>query len=251
MNKNSMERRRIKFEFLIHDLKVPLAVIEAGVLSLLEKQDKYGTLTEKQKKILIRTLRNAKATRTLVNDALEVGRSNHGVMNKTRFLISDLIEQSLIEIFDLTADSVSEMIKACNNLLELRDKLMQKGIILAFDENIWNQEIYLDEIKVRQILRNLLHNALKYRKRMIEIKLAKSDQALQISIKDDGQGIPHEYHQKIFDYYFQLDMQHDLCVRGHGLGLAGVMILMEDMGGRLTLESDTGKGATFSVTIPL
>ena len=48
-----------------------------------------------------------------------------------------------------------------------------------------------------------------------------------------------------------MDMRTDHCVRGHGLGLAGVQVLIEDMGGELLLESDTGKGATFTVKIPL
>jgi hypothetical protein len=59
-----MEKNRIKFEFLVHDLKVPLAVIEAGILSLLHKQDKYGPLTDRQAKVLERALRNTIVTRT-------------------------------------------------------------------------------------------------------------------------------------------------------------------------------------------
>jgi two-component system OmpR family sensor kinase len=70
-------------------------------------------------------------------------------------------------------------------------------------------------------------------------------------VGDDGDGIPSGYHDKIFECYFQMDMQSDYCVRGHGVGLAGVMLLVEDMGGRLFLESDVGKGATFSVKVPL
>ena len=80
-----MEKNRIKFEFLVHDLKVPLAVIEAGILSLLQKQDKYGELNDKQVKILERALRNTIVTRTLVNDALELGRSSQGIINKSTF----------------------------------------------------------------------------------------------------------------------------------------------------------------------
>ena len=70
-------------------------------------------------------------------------------------------------------------------------------------------------------------------------------------VADDGEGIPSGYHEKIFECYFQMDGQRDYCVRGHGVGLAGVMVLVEDMGGRLYLESDVGKGATFSVKIPM
>lgn len=246
-----MEKKRLKFDFLIHDLKVPLAVIEAGVLSLLEKQDKYGELTEKQEKVLRRALRNTKVTSTLVNDALELGRSNEGIINKTRCSIASFVEQSLIEIFDLAESNSADLTKACGNLGELKTNLLQKGIQLHLDEAIWKQDIYVDESKLRQIFRNLLNNALKYRKNLIEIMLAKNAETLDIAVKDDGQGIPRELHEKIFKCYFQMDMQKDHCVRGHGLGLAGVMILLEDMGGRMILESDTGKGTIFSVKIPL
>ena len=66
---------------------------------------------------------------------------------------------------------------------------------------------------------------------------------LTLAVKDDGEGIPALYHQQIFECYFQVDPHEGCPVRGHGLGLAGVMILVEDMGGQLLLESDAGKGA--------
>ena len=61
-----MEKRRIKFNLLIHDLKGPLAVIEAGITSLIQKEDKYGSLTEKQAKVLKRALRNTAISKTIV-----------------------------------------------------------------------------------------------------------------------------------------------------------------------------------------
>ena len=70
-----MDRKRIKIDLLIHDLKVPLAVVESGVTMLLQRPDKYGPLTRKQEKILNRILRNAKTTQVLVNDALELGKN--------------------------------------------------------------------------------------------------------------------------------------------------------------------------------
>ena len=100
-----MEKNRIKFEFLVHDLKVPLAVIETGLLSLLEREDKYGPLTEKQAKVLERVLRNTIVTRTLVNDALELGRSSAGIVNKVRFELFRLVEGVLVETFDFLCEN--------------------------------------------------------------------------------------------------------------------------------------------------
>ena len=245
------DRRRVKTDLLIHDLKVPLAVIEAGIVSLLRRVEKYGPLTEKQEKVLVRVLRNTKVTKTLVNDALELGRSRKGIVDITNFSLSDLIEQTLVEIFDLADSGVAEKIKSCVDLALFREILKEKGILLHIDERLWCQEICQDEAKLIQILRNLLNNALKYRKSRVTLDIDREGNTLVILVKDDGEGIPSVYHKKIFESYFQMDGSGACTVRGHGLGLAGVMALIEDMGGQVSLESEEGKGAEFSVKVPL
>jgi two-component system OmpR family sensor kinase len=246
-----MEKNRIKFEFLVHDLKVPLAVIEAGLVSLLQKRDKYGPLTEKQAKVLERALRNTLITRTLVNDALELGRSSEGIVTKTRFPLSSFVAETLVEIFDLTDHETADKIRDCVSFDDLRRTLSEQDIFLEMEEGLWNRQVVLDVSKARQILRNLLNNALKYRKRRVELRIEERDRCLNLFVRDDGEGIPANYHEKIFECYFQMDLHTDHCVRGHGLGLAGVQVLLEDMGGEMNLESDVGKGAAFSVRIPL
>jgi signal transduction histidine kinase len=246
-----MGNQRIKFDLFIHDLKVPLAVIEAGVLSLLDREEKYGSLSEKQKKVLHRVLRNTKVTKSLVNDAMEIGRANMGIIVEDSFRISEFIEQSLEEIFDLTDLKTAECIRECSGLESLKSLLAERGIGLHVDEGLWNEEIQLDETKMKQILRNLLNNALKYRQERVDVKVEKGEESLALTVSDDGQGIPKTYHKHIFECYFQMDMREQHCVRGHGLGLAGVSVLVEDMKGRLSLVSDAGKGATFIVEVPL
>jgi len=245
------DRRRVKTDLLIHDLKVPLAVIEAGIVSLLRRVEKYGPLTEKQEKVLVRVLRNTKVTKTLVNDALELGRSRKGIVDITNFSLSDLIGQTLVEIFDLADSGAAEKIKSCVDLARFREILEEKGVLLNIDERLWCQEICQDEAKLIQILRNLLNNALKYRKNRVTLDIDRREDYLVILVKDDGEGIPSVYHKKIFESYFQIDGSGVYTVRGHGLGLAGVMALVEDMGGRISLESEEGKGAKFSVKVPL
>jgi signal transduction histidine kinase len=246
-----MGQKRIKIDLLIHDLKVPLAVIEAGITSLLNRQDKYGAITESQQKVLRRVLRNTKVTQTLVNDALELGRSRTGMINAANVRVSYLVEHTLVEIFDLADCSVSDQIKTCRDLNGLQEALKERGVSLLIEEQLWRREVCLDEVKVRQILRNLLNNALKYRKRQVTLEVGDKDGQFLLSVADDGEGIPAAYHQKIFESYFQVDDTTIRTVRGHGLGLAGVMVLVEDMGGKLILESDAGKGAKFLVRVPL
>jgi len=246
-----MHREKISLQLFIHDLKVPLAVIEAGITSLLGKLEKYGPLTERQEKVLVRTLRNTRVVQALVNDSLELERSKQGVLNVTRIRVSDLIEEALVEIFDLVDYRASEKIKVCSDLRQLRSALEEKGLMIFIDEGLWCEELSLDEPKTKQILRNLLNNALKYRKSCVELTVEKQHDHLFFSVKDDGEGIPSIYHKRIFESYFQMNATDSYTVRGHGLGLAGVMVLIEDMGGQLSLESDEGKGAKFVVELPL
>lgn len=244
-------QNRIKIDLLIHDLKVPLAVIEAGITSLLNRQEKYGPLTEKQIKVLQRALRNTKVTQNLVGDALEVGRSQKGIMNLSAVRLSRCFGEALIELFDLNNSALSEKIKACRSLDRLKETLHGNGLILEIDDRLWHAELPLDEGKIKQIVRNLLSNAFKYRKKQVALRAYEEQENLMICIKDDGEGIPAKYHKKIFDCYFQMDPSETCPVRGHGLGLAGVMVLLEDMGGKMVLSSDEGQGAEFVVKIPL
>ena len=248
---NPMGHNRIKIDLLIHDLKVPLAVIEAGLTSMLNRQEKYGPLTEKQIKVLKRALRNTRVTQTLVGDALELSRSRQGVTNLSSVQLCNIFEDGLIEIFDLADSKISEKIRGTHDLVRLKAILETEGLYLNIEDSLWGEDFPLDEGKLKQILRNLLSNALKYRKRSVELKAFLEGEALLICVKDDGEGIPEEYHKKIFDCYFQLEPGDTCSVRGHGLGLAGVMVLLEDMGGKMTLSSDEGKGAEFIVRIPL
>ena len=246
-----MRRERIKIDLLIHDLKVPLAVIEAGLTSMMNRQEKYGPITEKQERVFRRALRNTRVLKTLVGDALELGRSGEGILFISNFRLADLLEETLVEILDLTDTAISEKLKKCENLVQFKKTLEEKGVVLSIDEALWDQEICQDETKVKQILRNLLNNALKYRKTLVELKVNCKEGFVVFSVKDDGAGIPIAYHKKIFECYFQLEATSTCSVRGHGLGLAGVMVLVEDLGGEMLLDSDEGQGAKFLVRIPL
>ena len=245
------ESRGIKLDLLVHDLKVPLAVIEAGVISLLQKQEKYGKLTEKQERVLKRVLRNTKITQTLVGDILELGRSKMGIRRTSECTISFLVKKAFEEILDLVEGDSAEGLLDSEDLETLKSRLSKKGYILDVDKDSWKQKIKIDVPKVSQILRNLLTNAIKYKKKYLELSIRKKEGYLYLSVKDDGEGIPMEFKKKIFDKYFQLEPNERCVVRGHGIGLAGALILTKDLGGEMDLESEEGKGTTFSVKIPI
>ncbi len=246
-----MNKKRVKTELLIHDLKNPLAVIETGIHLLLREIDKYGPLTDRQVKVLGRTMRNAKIAMGLVNDIMEIGRSNEGIILRERCRCFDVILAPLVEIFDLFYPHKAERIGACGDVDEVIKELEKDNILLQIDEVLLSRELYLDVRKIRQIIRNLLSNAMKFRRETIVIRIGVKDDNLSVSIRDDGQGINRKYHEKIFESYFQLGNEREQCVRGHGLGLAGCLMLVEDMGGEMEIESDEGKGASFTVKLPI
>jgi two-component system, OmpR family, sensor kinase len=218
---------------------------------LIRNAQRESSLTDRQIRALSRVLRNSKIAMSLVNDILEVGRSNEGIFNKDKFKCFEYIMFPFIEIFDLIDPETAEKISNSDSLADFVKTLENHNIRLNMDESAWSKEIVLDIRKVRQVFRNLLSNAVKYRKKEIVLDISIDDINLIISIMDDGKGIEKEYQGKIFEKYFQLGDERNFCVRGHGLGLAGALVLVEDMGGKMTLESDKGKGARFTVRLPL
>ncbi|WP_300458754.1 HAMP domain-containing sensor histidine kinase [Desulfobacula sp.] len=246
-----MSDTTIKTEILIHDLKVPISVIDAGAKSLLNRQESYGPLTEKQVKVLKRIIRNTLTTQRLVNDVLELGRSREGVMILSDFPISSLVTGVLMEIFDFVDPDVAEVIRKARDYGELEQAIQPNNTRLSFDPSVWKAKVRLDEVKVRQILRNLVINAFKHRASVVDISGRIVEKQLILNVSNDGRGIPLADHQRIFETYFTRGSSIESAIRSHGLGLAGVMVLLKDMGGVLKLNSDDGKGAEFIVTIPL
>ena len=164
-------KQRLKIDLLVHDLKGPLAVIETGITSLLNKVDQYGNLTEKQERVLKRVLRNTKTAQTLVNDTLELEQSKSGEMNLTQVSVSTLFTDVLVEVFDLANIGAFKKIRAAENLLQLKNSLSEDSMLLDIEEDLWGSSLLLDGKKVTQILRNLLINAFKYKKNQHDLHL--------------------------------------------------------------------------------
>ncbi len=156
-----------------------------------------------------------------------------------------------MEIFDLSDPGVAEVIRKTQTYDELASTVQASGARLFFDPKVWKTMVHLDEAKVKQILRNLVTNAFKHRSFSVNISGRIEEKQLILEVKDDGRGIPRADHKKIFETYFTTGSSIESAIVSHGLGLAGVMVLLKDMGGTLTLNSAGGKGAEFIVTIPL
>ena len=118
------------------------------------------------------------------------------------------------------------------------------------------EQIFADEVKVRQVLNNLLHNAVKFTsKGKIRIKIDRlemeGNDSISFSVKDTGIGIREEHKSMMFEPFVQADPSFTRKFGGTGLGLSICRHYVTLMGGSISLESTEGKGSTFSFTIPV
>jgi signal transduction histidine kinase len=123
-----------------------------------------------------------------------------------------------------------------------------RQLALSAGESI---ELACDTDLVRRIVENLVNNALKFTPPggSVEVSLSSTEEAARISVRDNGCGIPAQYHQTIFEKFDQLHGADQ--VRGSGLGLAFCKLAVAALGGIIGLESEVGKGSTFWFTLPM
>jgi two-component system OmpR family sensor kinase len=243
--------KEIEIEFLVHELKDPIAIIETGLRTLLERQDKYGSLSARQESTLKRALRNSKKARELLHNLLEIGRSEAGCFIGERFQPSKSVLQALKDALETNAWDVFEKFTNYENETEALGFLASSGIILDVAPPVADLEMFQDEIKFRQVIGNLLKNALHHRRQRVAIRLELDGDQLVIAVTDDGPGIDSEQHKTVFKRYAQVKDCSLAPRKGHGLGLAGADIISRCLGGRLELESAKGLGATFRLILPL
>jgi PAS domain S-box-containing protein len=110
-----------------------------------------------------------------------------------------------------------------------------------------------DKDRLEQVFINLLSNAIKYSPDapLIEMDVSTSTETVTISVRDHGMGIPKEQHEKIFERFYRAFDPSQRAVPGVGMGLYIVAEIVKQYGGRITVESEVGKGSTFSVMLPL
>lgn len=176
--------------------------------------------------------------------------------NNLLTILSDIMDLSKIEAGQM---QIKKMPFVVNKLVaemqrEFSFKAFKKGIELKVDllSPATNVLINSDESKIRQILVNLISNALKFTHQgSIEIGFRIIDNQVCIHVKDTGIGIPAEFHQQIFERFRQVDLSRARKYGGNGLGLAISKSLVEIMNGKIWVESEVNHGSVFYFTIPM
>jgi signal transduction histidine kinase len=243
--------RELEIQFLIHELKDPISIIETGLRTLLEKKDKFGPLSPKQENTLKRTLRNTKKTRSMLNNLLEIGRSQSGCFVYSRFLPAKSIFQIMKDALEIMTGPLADEIGKYQAEKDILELLSENGIRCELSPGLADVEMVQDEVKFGQIVGNLIKNALHHRRQKIEIKMAVENANLVFTVSDDGPGVQPEHQELIFRRYAQVNECSIVPRKGHGLGLAGALILARCLGGDIKIDSQKGQGALFRMTLPL
>lgn len=212
-----------------HEFKTPLTSIIMGASMLKD----FGDLTGEQADIVKTILEDSDRLTSFVNELLEVSRLEAGK-----------------SIFKFVPCSISEITE--NSCRLFRDYTMVSGISLVTEVSPELPVIKADPEKISWVLNNLISNALKYSKAgdSIKIEAYPEGDMLEITVSDTGEGIPKEYHNRIFDRFFQVK-EHELEVRGTGIGLWVAKGIITAHGGSIGVESEPGAGSIFRFTLPL
>ncbi len=226
---------RHKSEFLAnmsHELRTPLNAIIGFSEVLLEKM--FGEINEKQEDYLKDIHSSGQHLLSLINDILDLAK----------------VEAGRMELNICAVDLPS----AIDNALALvRERAARHGISLAARVDPQLGEMNADERKVKQILLNLLSNAVKFTPAGggITVGAGLLGDVVEIAVSDTGIGIAPKDQATVFEEFKQVGSDYTRKAEGTGLGLALTRKLVELHGGTIRLESEPGKGSTFSFTLPL
>jgi PAS domain S-box-containing protein len=213
-----------------HEIRTPLNGI-IGFAGLLQKPN-----LEKEKLLRYAHVINASSQQLLaiINDIIDISKIEAGqlVLNEAPVMLNRLFDELFIVYKELTE---------------------KKGLGIILKKDLINEKsrIVVDELKLKQVLGNLLNNALKFTNEgSIESGYTVKNGFIEFYVKDSGIGIPEEFHTVIFERFRQVEIQDVRKYGGTGLGLAITKALVTMMGGEIWLHSAVSRGSTFYFTIP-
>jgi signal transduction histidine kinase/DNA-binding response OmpR family regulator len=223
---------RLKSEFVAtvsHDLRSPLST----VLSLLDMLDHLGSLNEQQTDFVDSAQQEVRHLIDLTSDLLDLGRLEAGID----------MEMKQCDMRDIVAKSWGYWQKSAHDHQHtFKADLPEKPAY-----------VYGNVVRLRQIVDNLISNAIKYTPQggQIAVHLAQKGIQVILWVQDSGIGIAAEDQPYVFDRFFRVHSEQTIGIEGTGLGLAIVQSIVEKHQGRIWAESELGQGSTFYVTLPL
>ncbi|MFN2237539.1 MAG: ATP-binding protein [Anaerolineales bacterium] len=227
---NLKELDRIKSDFVntvSHDLRSPLTAI-LGYVDLITR---VGPVNPKQDEFIKRVQVSVRNITSLINDLLELGRIESGFDARKDFVSLPVILQYSIDSFG--------------------SSIMEKKLKIDLDVGVDVDKIFGDFTRLRQLVDNLLGNAIRYTpiEGQIRISLRSTNNQVIFQVQDTGPGIPPSDQAYIFDKFYR-GSNVEKKIPGSGLGLAIVKSIVENHQGRVWVESTLGQGSTFTVVFP-
>lgn len=224
----------IKDDFLTlvsHEFKTPLTVIGTAIqaLELFCGQE----LSEKARRYIATIKQNSLRQLRLVSNLLDITR---GTADQIR------LYRRNIDIVSLTR-MITESVKIY---------AAQKNLLITFDTNIESKLIFIDDEKYERVILNILSNAIKFtpKGKNIHVRLFHEKGYINVSVRDEGVGIPQDKIDVIFERFGQVDNSLSRQAEGSGIGLYLVKMFVDKMGGTISVTSKPYEGATFMVRLP-
>ena len=218
--------------YMSHEFRTPLTSMSSITGILLSRLD--GPLTAEQQKQVEFIRASARELTEMVGDLLDLAKVEAGRIT---------ISPEWFEMVDLFS-ALRGMFKPI---------VASTGISLVFDEPQGDIKMYTDDKKLSQILRNFISNALKFTPEG-EVRITAMvlpDDQVEFAVIDTGIGIAAEHIPNLFADFVQLDVRLQKRLRGSGLGLSLARKFAELLGGKVSVESELGKGSRFAVTLPM
>ena len=224
-----MDRMRSEFVHTVsHDLRSPLT----SVIGYTELVERAGTLNDMQKDFLSRIQESVQQITGLINDLLDIGSIEAGFDTRREFVQLEGILRYTLDI--------------------LQGQVRSKQLTIKTNLGTSLPALRANPIRLRQVMDNVVGNAIKYSPAHGEIEIsihAEADQMI-LKVTDNGPGIPAAEQPRIFDKFYR-GSNIDSEVEGSGLGLAIVKTIVESHQGRIWVESVEGKGSSFFVVLPI
>lgn len=214
-----------------HEIRSPITSILNALLLIYEGATEK--LSESSKKWLDIAYRNSERLLNLVNNMLDISK----------------IESGKIEFNFKKQDLIILIKQAVNDNLPYAN---QFNVRLRIDTNLQKAIVYIDGDRIIQVLTNLISNAVKFSPSGDEvlISISEHDNVFRVGVIDHGPGIPIDFQDQIFQKFSQADQRNTQRKSGSGLGLYISKMLVENMGGKIGFNSQTGKGTTFYFELP-
>jgi signal transduction histidine kinase len=215
-----------------HEVKSPLAAIEGQLMAVLSGAAKLDH--DHETGLLERALLRAKSLRSMVNDLLNLTAMETGNFTIKRLPIN------ILEVAQAAVDANRDKAKDLNIDLKLEAKAPVQSLVLADRDSIF------------LILMNLIDNAIKYTRPNGHVVVSICDHAgyVKAAVQDDGIGMTQEQMDCVFDEFYRAKNEYTVHIPGTGLGLTLVKRLTELHQGSIKVQSEPGKGSTFTLTLP-